>query len=76
MPIDGGEIVDLLYARGPLSSGTIAAELGSTDDEATSKLQDIAIRKLVEPSKAAPAPWQVTSKGAAIGWERKSVMKG
>lgn len=74
MATTNGPLIDLLYVRGPLSTGAIAANLGNgvSDDEVEIQLLDMQARGLVEVWPATPRRWQLTENGAKDGWERKA----
>ncbi len=56
MPIADGPIIDVLYARGPLSAGALGGEFGDNvpPEEVETQLVDMQTRGLTEPSEAAP----------------------
>jgi len=74
MAIDDGPIIDILYRRGPLSTGTIGADLGDQVEatEVEAQLVDMQNRQLTEESEALPRRWQLTERGAQLGRERKA----
>jgi hypothetical protein len=78
MPVDPGQIIDLLYVRGAFVASHVAAELGDDIEviDVSVQMTELKRERLVEDEHSSPPRWTLTEAGNEVGRRRKARESG